>query len=74
MDKLDLALELVQIAKDERNRLKKYNKELEKFYASGSRNWEERNKIELRYSPTPRKAVINDSLRMARRILADEYV
>lgn len=74
MDKLDLALELVRIAKVERERLDAYNKEMKNFYASESRSWEERNRIEQRYSPTPRKAVINDSLKMARRMLAEEYV
>lgn len=74
MDKLDLALELVRIAKNERNRLDAYNKEIKAFYASGSRSWEERYRIEQRYSPTPHKSVINDSLKLARRMLAEEYV
>ena len=74
MDKLELALELIRRAQQERKRLNAYNKEIKAFYASGSRSWEERNKIELKYSPTPRKATINDSLKMARRILSEEYV
>lgn len=74
MNKLEIALELVRRANEERKRLDAYNKELSKFYASGSRSWEDRNKIEAKYYPTPRKSVINDSLRMARRLLIEEYV
>lgn len=74
MDKLDMALELVKRAQQERKRLEAYNKELRAFYAGGSRSWEERSKIEIKYCPTPRKSVINDSLKMARRILIEEYV
>lgn len=74
MDKLEIAIELIRRAQQERKRLDAYNKELEKYYASGSRSWEERSKIELKYSPTPRKSIVNDSLRMARRMLAEEYV
>lgn len=70
MDKLDIALELIRRAQQERKRLEAYKKEIDKV---GS-NWQERSRIELRYTPLPRKSVINDSLRMARRILIEEYV
>ncbi len=74
MDKLDVALELIKRAKQERKRLDSYEAELKKFYASGTCGWKERAKIELKYSPLPRKSVVNDSLRMARRMLAEEYI
>ena len=74
MDNLEFALELIRRAQHERKRLDAYKAEISKFYASGSRSWEERIKIERKYSPTPRKAIVNDSLKMARRILSEEYV
>lgn len=70
MDKLDIALELIRRAQQERKRLEAYKKEIDKV----GYNWQERSRIELRYTPLPRKSVINDSLRMARRILIEEYV
>lgn len=74
MDNLELALELIRRAQQERKRLDAYNAELKKYYASESRNWDARSAIERKYSPTPRKAIINDSLKMVRRLLSGEYV
>ncbi len=70
MDKLDIALGLIKRAQHERKRLEAYEKEIDMAKYS----WEERMRVDLRYSPLPRKSVINDSLKMARRILIEEYV
>ena len=69
MDRLDMALELIREAQEEKKRLEAFNKEYSK--ASG---WDEISKIYNKYSPTPKKSVINDNLKMARRILKGEYV
>lgn len=74
MDNLELALGLIRRAQQERKRLDAYNAELKKYYASESRSWEMRSAIERKYNPTPRKAIINDSLKMARRLLSEEYI
>ena len=75
MDKLELALELIRRAQQERKRLNGYNNAINSLQrANNPEYWHQRDKIELKYSPTPRKAIINDSLKMARRILSEEYV
>ena len=77
MDKLEVAVELIRRAQQERKRPDAYTKEIERLRSNppgGRAYWDERSKIELKYSPTPRKSVINDSLRMARRLLIEEYV
>lgn len=69
MDRLDMALELIREAQEEKKRLEAFNNEYSK--ASG---WDEISKVYNKYSPTPKKSVINDNLKMARRILKGEYV
>ena len=70
MDKLEIALALIRRAQHERKRLDSLNKELERVGFNLAARYE----IEGRYTPLPRKSVINDSLKMARRILKEEYV
>ena len=73
MDRLDMAIALIQEAKEERKRLEAMNKEIDKI-GLGVDYWDKRMEIENRYSPTPHKSVINDNLKMARRILIGEYM
>lgn len=70
MDKLEMAVELIRQAQNERKRLEGMNKELEKV----GWKWEDRVKVYEKYSPTPHKSVINDSLKMARRLIMEEYI
>lgn len=73
MDRLDMALALIQEAKEERKRLEALKKEIDKLpYVDGY--WTRRAEIEARYKPTPHKSVINDNLKTARRLLALEYM
>ena len=69
MDRLDMALILIQEAKEEKDRLESFKKEYSK--ASG---WDQISKVYEKYDPVPKKAIINDNLKMARRILVREYV
>ena len=73
MDRLDMAIALIQEAKEERKRLEAMKKEIAKI-PRGSDYWNMRYDIERRYTPTPHKSVINDNLKMARRILIGEYM
>ena len=76
MDRLDIAIELIVEAQEERNRLigfeRDYNEALTKDNEIHS--WENRNKVYQAYSPTPKKSVVNDNLKMARRIIIGEYM
>ena len=75
MDRLDMVIELVQEAKEERKRLEAMEKEIQKLAMPiTSDYWSRRAEIENRYKPTPRKSVINDNLKTARRLLLREYV
>lgn len=69
MDKLEMAMELIRRAHDDQKRMEAMNKELEKV----GWDWPKRFEIEKKYYPIPRKAVINDSLKMARRLLVEAY-
>lgn len=73
MDRLDIALALIQEAKEERKRLEAMEKEIERI-PQGSLYWTRRAEIESRYNPTPHKSVVNDNLKTARRLLAREYM
>lgn len=76
MDRLDMAIELILEAQEEKNRLigfeRDYNEALTKDNEAHS--WENRNKVYRAYSPTPKKSVVNDNLKMARRIIIGEYM
>ena len=78
MDNLDMALALIQEAKEERKRLEAMEKEIARI-PRGS-DWtvryesEARYEIEARYKPTPHKSVVNDNLKTARRLLARAYL
>lgn len=70
MDKLELAMELIRRVQNDQKRMEAMNKELEK--AGGG--WAKRIEIEKKYYPIPRKTVINNSLKMARRLISEAYV
>lgn len=75
MDNLDIALELIRRAQRERNRINTLNKMLEVARQKPSYNWNVRMEIESNFDGgLPRKSVVNDSLKMARRILKEEYI
>lgn len=79
MDRLDMAIALIQEAKEEKERLVNYEKEyaeawkLDREITDGDR-WKNRNKVFNKYPRTPKKSVVNDNLKMARRLLVDEYM
>lgn len=74
MDRLDMAIELIREAKRERKRIEDMDREIKAIREiSGSDYWRERCAIEAKYSPLPHKSVINDNLKIARRILLGEY-
>lgn len=76
MDRLDIAIGLIKEAQAEKARLQALNKEIEKL--KPVEDWDEyynkRYKIEESFSPLPHKSIVNDNLKVARRILRDEYL
>ena len=75
MDRLDIAIALLEEAKEEKKNLELYNKEYEKLpsykepgYRVALDNFFEK------FPRIPKKSVINDNIKMARRILAGEYM
>lgn len=75
MDRLDMAISLIQEAKSERENLKIYDKEHEKLPKWGDPGyWEAWSKFVRRFPRAPKKSVVNDNLKMARRILLGEYM
>jgi len=75
MDHLDIAITLLQEAKEEKALLKEYEKDNAKLPKYGEPGyWEACNKLFKKYPRTPKKSVINDNVKMARRLLLDEYM
>lgn len=74
MDNFEMAIALIERARNESIRLMTFNRALDKARATPGYTWEHRCKIEEQFSPIPRKSVVNDSLKMARQLLKEEYV
>lgn len=74
MDNFEMAIALIEQARDESIRLVTFNRALNEARATPGYTWEHRCKIEQQFTPIPRKSIINDSLKMARRFLKEEYV
>lgn len=69
MDRLEMAMALIEEAKAEKARLDKYNGEIQKLFKTKGWTWQQRYEIDKRYSPVPKKSVINDNIKTARRLL-----
>lgn len=75
MDRLSMAIALIQEAQEEKKRLAEYNAALEEVPPYDHQyHWKALNEVYEKFSPTPKKSVINDNLKMARRLLIAEYV
>ena len=75
MDRLEIALELIREAMDEKKRLEIYQRERAKLPGYGSPDYREAlNKFYEKYPSSPKKSIINDNIKMARRILLGEYM
>lgn len=75
MDRLDMALALIQEAKEEKALLERYKKDNSKLPGYGEPGYREAvDDFFKKYPKTPHKSVVNDNLKMARRILAGEYM
>lgn len=74
MGYLKTALSLINEAVQEKERLEAMEKEIEKLKRLKPIPWSEIYEIQARYSPIPRKSVINDNLKIARRYLLRAYL
>lgn len=75
MNRLDVALFLIQEAKEEKTRLENYNKDCANLPGYDDPNRATAlAKFHSKHPKEPRKSLINDCLKLARRILVDEYV
>lgn len=75
MDRLEIAIALIQEAQAEKLRMTALNDEIETLRGLEGREYDERrSEIEDKYEPLPRGYLINDNLKVARRLLKDEYV
>lgn len=75
MDRLNMAIALLQEAKTEKENLEIYNQEYKKIPAYGEPgHWDALDQLLKRFPRTPKKSVINDNIKMARRLLLDEYI
>lgn len=74
MDRFEMAIALIERARDESIRLMTFDRALDEARATPGYTWKDRCEIEKQFSPIPRKSVVNDSLKMARQFLKEEYV
>ena len=66
MNRIDIALYLINEAKEKEELLKKYNKDLKE----SNMNWDD---FDDKYPQTPTKQIILDDLKIARRLLNEEW-
>lgn len=69
MDRLDMAIELILEAQEEKNRLIGFERDYNEAHS-----WENRDKVYRAYSPIPKKSVVNDNLKRAYHIIIGEYM
>lgn len=69
MTDLDVALHLIIEARAEMDRYINFQRELDL-----AKNWTEKNKVYQKYETSPTKAIINDNLKIARRLLKKSYM
>lgn len=75
MDRLDIAISLIREAQGEAARIRMMNRDIEKLKGLDDENYFKiRREIEKKYYPLPHKSIVNDNLKLARRILKDEYL
>lgn len=75
MDRLEIAIALIQEAQAEKQRLDKIDGEIKKLRGlEDAEYWQKRAEIYTRFAPFPRKSIINENLKVARRLLKDEYI
>lgn len=72
MNNIDLAISLLLEAKAEKARFLEMNEKLNKALKKPDYSWKDRLDIEMQYNPIPKKAVVNDCIKMARRLLMKE--
>ena len=74
MCRLEMAIELIREAIDEKKRLEIYEKERSKLPSYRDPNFREAlSKFYDKYPSSPKKSIINDNIKMARRLLLGEY-
>jgi hypothetical protein len=69
-----MAIALIRRAQYESTRLTAFETALKKARARSDYNWKLRCEIESKFSPIPHKSIVNDSLKMARQLLKEEYI
>lgn len=69
MTDLDVALHLIIEARAEMDRYINFRREMDL-----AKDWTETNQVYLKYDTVPTKAIVNDNLKMARRLLKKSYM
>lgn len=72
MDNFDMALLLIKEAQQEKRKYEEYRKDYKKILNTSSlKDWDAFFK---EYPETPHKSIVNDNIKMARRLLLKEYM
>jgi hypothetical protein len=75
MDRLDMAIELIREAQRERDRIEAMEAELSSLSREDPDYWSKSWEITSKYwGSMPHKSIVNDNLKLARRILLGEYM
>lgn len=70
MDNFDMAMALIKEAQQERNLVHDYEKDTRKAYETGNFD----SYLKRWYPGVPRKQIVNDNIKLARRLLLKEYM
>ena len=74
MDNLEFAIGLLREAQEEKIRLAKYEKEYKGLPSYGDPDYSDKaNKFWSKWTTIPKKSVIKDNLKMARRLILKEF-
>ena len=74
MDRIEIAIELLQEAREEKALLERYEKDRDKLPSYKDPNYRTAlGAFYDKYPRPPKKSIINDNIKMARRLLLGEY-
>ena len=74
MDRLDIAIALLQEAKEEKERINQYKKAEAELPGYGEPGYDDIDWPEFyrKWTPLPKKSVVNDNIKVTRRLLLSE--
>lgn len=71
MDNFDMAVALIKEAQEQKRKCEEYHEARSATLNSDQKDWQ---KFYREHPATPKKSIVNDNIKLARRLLLKEYV